>query len=672
VEHLRKEINYHNYRYHVLDSPVIGDAEFDALFRELRNLETQHPELVTPDSPTQRVGAPPATGFAQVRHPIPMLSLANAFDSDDMVAWHRRVTNLLGFSDFEMVCELKIDGLAVALTYENGRFVRGATRGDGVRGEDVTNNLRTIKSIPLVLHGAYPARLEVRGEVYMTVAEFKKLNAEREAKGQPIYANPRNTAAGSVRQLESAITASRNLNIFIYSLGYAENGALPRNGWGNHWQVMSDLSQMGFRVNPRNKLCVNLREALDYYKGHLDERHKLPYQTDGIVVKVNRLDYQDTLGVVGREPRWAIAYKFPAEQAITKLLSIEVNVGRTGSLNPFAVLEPVVVSGVTVRQATLHNEEDIQRKDIRVGDWVIVERAGEVIPQVMSPVLDRRTGNEQIYRIPEKCPVCDTPVVKLPNEAMHRCPNKACPAQFFELLKHFVSKGAMDIDGLGEQWCKILIEAGLIKDLSDIYYLKKEQLLELDRMGDKLATKIINNVEASKTRPLSRVVFSLGIPHIGSEMADLLAQYCHSINALAQATEEQLVSIPGIGPKIAASVVSYFQVDRNLETIQRLRQAGVKLEDEVVARDDADLPLKGRIFCLTGSLSSMSRSEAETRIKTLGGATSSNVTRKTTDLVVGAEPGSKLDAAQRMGTRVLDEEHFLALLQEHGVKPLSS
>ncbi|MBM3924659.1 MAG: NAD-dependent DNA ligase LigA [SAR202 cluster bacterium] len=664
VEQLRKELNYHNYRYHALDNPVISDAEYDRMLQELWNLEAQHPELVTPDSPTQRVGAPPATGFAEVRHPLPMLSLANAFNAEDLAAWHRRVANLLGFSDFEMVCELKIDGLAVALTYEEGRFVRGATRGDGVRGEDVTNNLRTIKSIPLALQGTWPAKLEVRGEVYMTTEEFSKLNVERETKGLPLYANPRNTAAGSVRQLESGITASRKLNIYIYSLGYTENGVIA----DNQWDTLEKFKAMGFRINLHNKLCHNLREAQEYYRHWLEHRHELPYQTDGVVIKVNRFSYQANLGVVGREPRWATAYKFPGEQAITKLLDIGINVGRTGSLNPFAVLEPVVVSGATVKLATLHNEEDIQRKDIRVGDWVIVERAGEVIPQVMGPVLDRRTGEEKVFQMPEKCPVCGTLIVKLPNEAMHRCPNRACPAQFFELLKHFVSKGAMDIDGLGEQWCKILIDAGLVKDLSDIYYLKKEQLLELDRMGDKLASKIIKNIEASKTRPLSRVIFSLGIPHIGSEMADLLAQHLHSINALAQATEEQLVSIPGIGPKIAASVVSYFKVDTNRETIERLRQVGVKLEDEMVAGDESDLPFKGRIFCLTGSLSSLSRPDAEARIKALGGATSSNVTRKTTDLVVGAEPGSKLEAAQRLGTRILDEQQFLALLQEHGVK----
>jgi DNA ligase (NAD+) len=432
---------------------------------------------------------------------------------------------------------------------------------------------------------------------------------------------------------------------------------------------MQKFRELGFRVNPSNRQFNNLREVQDYYKHWLERRHELPYQADGVVIKVNRFNYQANLGVVGREPRWAIAYKFPAEQATTKLLDIGINVGRTGSLNPFAVLEPVVVSGAVVKLASLHNEEDIQRKDILIGDWVIVERAGDVIPQVMGPVVDRRTGEEKVFRMPEKCPVCGTPVVKLPNEAMHRCQNKVCPAQFFELLKHFVSKGAMDIDGLGEQWCKILIDAGLVKDLSDIYYLKIEQLLELDRMGDKLASKIIKNIEASKTRPLSRVIFSLGIPHIGSEMADLLAQNFHTIDTLAQATEEQLVSIPGIGPKIAVSVVSYFKVERNLETIERLRQAGVKLEDDMVTRDESNLPLKGRIFCLTGSLASMPRPEAEAKVKALGASTSSNVTRKTTDLVVGAEPGSKLDTAQRMGTRILDEQQFLALLKEHGVEP---
>ena len=664
VDQLRKEINYHNNRYHVLDDPVVSDSQFDKLVIELKNLETQHPELVTPDSPTQRVGAPPAEGFAQVEHPLPMLSLANAFNYKELEAWHHRATNLLEGASFDMVCELKIDGLAVALTYQDGRLVQGATRGDGYRGEDVSHNLRTINSIPLSLLEAAPPRLEVRGEVFMSSEAFAKLNKEREAQGEPLYANPRNTAAGSVRQLDPAMTASRNLEIYVYALGYAQENGMP----DNHWDTLERLKELGFRISLHNRICRTLGEVEDYYRQWLEERHDLPFQADGVVVKVNSFEYQQQLGVVGREPRWAVAYKFPAEQVVTRLLDIGVNVGRTGSLNPFAILEPVVVGGATVKMATLHNEEDIHRKDIRIGDLVTVERAGEVIPQVIGPVVARRTGKEKVFQMPDRCTVCGTPVVKSPDDAMHRCPNTACPAQFFELLKHFVGKGAMDIDGLGERWSRILIDQGLVKDVADLYYITKEQLLGLERMGDKLATRIMDNMEASKSRPLSRVIFALGILHIGSEMADLLTQHFHSIDEIAAATEEQLTDVPGIGPKITASVVTYFGVDNNREVIQKLRAAGVKLEQEAPSGEAADLPLKGKTFCLTGTLSSTSRSKVEARIKALGGSTSSNVTRKTTYLVVGADPGSKLDAANRLGIEVLDEGQLLELLEPQGIR----
>ncbi|MFB3092179.1 MAG: NAD-dependent DNA ligase LigA [Dehalococcoidia bacterium] len=664
VDQLRKEINYHNNRYHVLDDPVVSDSQFDKLVIELKDLETQHPELVTPDSPTQRVGAPPAEGFAQVEHSLPMLSLANAFNYQELEAWYHRVTNLLEGASFDMVCELKIDGLAVALTYQDGRLVQGATRGDGYRGEDVTHNLRTINSIPLSLLEAGPPRFEVRGEVFMSGEAFAKLNKEREALGEPLYANPRNTAAGSVRQLDPAMTASRNLEIYVYALGYAQENGMP----DNHWDTLERLKELGFRISLHNRICRTLGEVEDYYRQWLEERHDLPFQADGVVVKVNPFEYQQQLGVVGREPRWAVAYKFPAEQVVTRLLDIGVNVGRTGSLNPFAILEPVVVGGATVKMATLHNEEDIHRKDIRIGDWVTVERAGEVIPQVIGPVVARRTGEEKVFQMPDRCTVCGAPVVKSPDDAMHRCPNTACPAQFFELLKHFVGKGAMDIDGLGERWSRILIDQGLVEDVADLYYITKEQLLGLERMGDKLATRIMDNIEVSKSRPLSRVLFALGILHIGSEMADLLTQSFHSIDEIAAATEEQLTDVPGIGPKIAASVVTYFGVDNNREVIQKLRAAGVKLEQEAPSGEAADLPLKGKTFCLTGTLSSMSRSQVEAKIKALGGSTSSNVTRKTTYLVVGADPGSKLDVANRLGTETLDEGQLLELLETLGIR----
>ena len=659
---LHREINHHNYRYYVLDDPEVVDAEYDRLMAELRRLEQKHPHLVTPASPTQRVGEAPADGFSQVQHSRPMLSLANAFDDADLQGWYRRVKGLLDGADFDLVCELKIDGLAVSLRYQDGQLQQGATRGDGYIGEDVTQNLRTIRSIPITLMGDPPPVLEVRGEVYLPIDDFRRLNEERAERGEQLYANPRNTGAGSVRQLDSRITASRNLQIWVYSLGGAEDFPLPEG----HWDSLEWLSTLGFRINPNNRRFHTLEEASDYYRYWLETRHDLPYEADGVVIKVDPFSHQTSLGFVGREPRWAIAYKFPAERAVTRLINIGINVGRTGSLNPYAILEPVVVSGATVKQASLHNEEDIHRKDIRIGDWVTVERAGDVIPQVLSPVVERRTGNEQPFRMPTHCPVCGTPVAKPESEAMHRCPNFRCPVQFFELLKHFVSKGAMDIDGLGEQWCGILIEKGLVGDLSGLYYLRKDQLLELDRMGDRLATRILGNIEASKERSLVRVLFALGILHVGPEIAELLTNRFPTIDALSQATEEELTDIPGIGPKIAESVAAYFAVPSNREVIERLRQAGVKLHQEVEQVDPDSLPLSGKNFVVTGTLSAFSRRDAEARIKALGGGVTSSVTRRTSYLVAGESPGSKLDAAQKLETPVLDEAAFLELLDRSG------
>ena len=660
LEQLKKEITYHNYRYYALDEPVIGDAEYDRLMGKMRELEEQHPELITPDSPTQRVGVPPAEGFAQVEYVVPMLSLANAFSLEELQAWYRRVQNLLSGAHFQMACELKIDGLAVSLAYEEGRLVKGSTRGDGYRGEDVTNNLRTVKSIPLSLLGPSPRTLEVRGEVYMPRESFRKLNEDRQAAGDPPFVNPRNSSAGSIRQLDPRITASRNLDIFVYGIGHTSDGSLP----DNHWDALQRIKELGFKVNSQNTLCNTLEEVEELYQYWLEARHQLPYQTDGLVAKVNPYQYQERLGYVGREPRWAIAYKFPAEQAITRLLDIGVNVGRTGSLNPFAILEAVNVGGATVKMATLHNEEDIHRKDIRIGDWVTVERAGEVIPQVVGPVEARRSGQEKVFQMPRFCPVCGTRVVKPTDEAMHRCPNSACPAQFFELLKHFVSKGAMDIDGLGEQWCRILIDSRLVEDVADLYSLKTQQLVGLERMGDKLATKIIENIEASKGRPMARVIFALGILHIGSEMAELLAKHYSGVDQLAHATKHELTSIPGIGPKIAVSILEYFQVERNLQVIDKLRRAGVKLarEAQEEVEEGVGLPMADLIFVLTGTLSSMSRSQAEARIKELGGSASSRITRKTSYLVAGESPGSKLEEARRLDIPALSEDEFLELL----------
>lgn len=660
VAELREELNYHNHRYYVLDNPVITDYEYDRLFQELKKIEDEHPELVTPDSPTHRIGGDPSDGFEQVEHRHTMLSLGNVFDDESLEAWHRRVKNLLDDADFSMTCELKIDGLAVSLVYQDGVLVQGATRGNGFVGEDVTRNLKTIRSIPLSLQGDLPQYLEVRGEVYLPVEEFRRLNRQQEERGEQPYANPRNTGAGTIRQLDPKVTASRNMQIWIYSLNDAGGFPFP----AEHWETLVWLESLGFRVNPLNRLCHTLSEVKDYYREWVEKRHDLPYEVDGVVVKVNPFNFQNSLGVVGREPRWATAYKFPAERAETRLLEIGINVGRTGSLNPYAILEPVVVSGATVQHASLHNEEDIRRKDIRVGDWVTVERAGDVIPQVVGPIRDRRTGAEAEFSMPALCPECSTQVVKPEGEAMHRCPNaSSCPAQFFELLKHFVSRGAMDMDGLGEQWCRILIDRGLVSTVADLYYLEKDSLLELDRMGDRLATKILDNIEASKTRPLPRILFALGITHVGAEVAELLTQRFASVDQLARAGEQELTGIDGIGPKIAESIYDYFQVKENLAVIDRLRQAGVKLHHDIEIVDPTDLPWHGLTFVVTGSLSSMTRREAEGRIKALGGATTSSVTRKTSYLVAGVSPGSKLDTANRLGTPVLDEEDFGRLIE---------
>ena len=662
AKELRAELNHHNHRYYVLDDPEISDAQYDVLMRELQGLEESHPELVSPESPTQRVGAAPAEGFTQVQHSQPMLSLANAFNFEELQAWHRRTKNLVDGVEFDLVCELKIDGLAVNLTYQDGALAQGATRGDGSVGEDVTLNLRTIRSIPISLLDSPPPHLEVRGEVYLPLEDFRRINEERAQRGDPLYANPRNTGAGSLRQLDPKVTASRNMQIWVYSLGQTGDETGDDAGPSSHWEALERMKELGFRINPHNQLCHTLEEAHSYYLSWLERRHDLPYEVDGVVIKVAPFALQDALGVVGREPRWAIAYKFPAEQAITRLLDIGINVGRTGSLNPYAILEPVVVSGATVRQASLHNEEDIHRKDVRIGDWVTIERAGDVIPHVVGPIVDRRSGQEVVFRMPSHCPVCGTEVVKPEGEAMHRCPNASCPVQFFELLKHFVSKGAMDIDGLGEQWCRILIDQGLVEDLAGLYSLKKDDLLRLDRMGERLADKIMGNVEASKQRALPRLLFALGILHVGSEVAELLSQRYANLAQLSQATGEELTEIPGIGPVIAESVVTYFQVAKNGQVIDKLRKAGVDPQQEVVEVDRSALPLSGKSFVVTGTLSTLSRREAESRIKTLGGSVSSSVSGKTSFLVAGESPGSKLDAAERLGTPVLDEADFLEML----------
>ncbi len=659
VEELRSGINYHDYRYHVLDSPEIADAEYDTLMRELRELEAKFPELITPDSPTQRVSGQPIEAFGVVEHRQQMLSLGNAFDEEELRAWYRRVVNLAEREDLALVCEPKIDGLAVALVFENGAFVQGATRGDGTRGENITQNLRTIRSIPLSLAKAAPARFEVRGEVYMTKSGFEALNEERAAQGQQLFASPRNSAAGSLRQLDSGITATRPLDIFLYQLGWAVGETPP-----TQLETLQWLGELGFRINPHITRFTDLDAVIEYVKGWEAKRDSLDYEIDGLVIKVDEFSAQRALGTVGREPRWAIAFKFPPTQATTKLLDIAVNVGRTGSLNPFAVLDPVIVAHARVKLATLHNEDDIRRKDIRVGDTVIVQRAGDVIPQVVGPVVSRRSGKEKPFQMPKRCPVCDTPVIRPEGEAMTYCPNRVCPAQIFRLLTHFASRGAMDIEGLGESMSQQLLENGLVEDVGDVYALTQEKLVGLERMGEKSADNLLAGIEASKQRPLSRVLFALGIRHVGDETAELLAGHFGGVDALSAAESEDLAAVPTIGPKIAESVFEYFHEEANLALIEKLRKAGVRLEGATAAREG---PLMGSTFVVTGSLSRWSRNEVESIIKSMGGGVGSSVTKKTSYLVAGESPGSKLVKAQEYDVTVLDEDGFQALLQEHGV-----
>ncbi|MFW6105579.1 MAG: NAD-dependent DNA ligase LigA, partial [Chloroflexota bacterium] len=608
--------------------------------------------------------APPVEAFGVVEHPQPLLSLANAFSYEELAAWHKRVSTLLGGRQFNLVCEPKIDGLAVALTYVDGLLVTGATRGDGYRGEDITQNLKTVRSIPLSVPKEAPARFEVRGEVYLPKAGFKKINEDRAKEGLPPFANPRNAAAGSVRQLDSSITAKRPLDIFIYALGWAEGKAVP----DTHWEIMQYLKSLGFKINPNIALRHSLDETEKYYQSWAESREKFPYEADGIVAKVNSIALQQELGTVAHEPRWAIAYKFPAIQGSTRLIDIGINVGRTGSLNPYAILEPVRVGGVVISQAALHNEEDIHRKDVRIGDWVVVQRAGEVIPEVVGPVVSRRTGKEKIFSMPSHCPVCESEVIKPEDEAMHRCTNTACPSQALEKIKHFVSRGAMDIDGVGEKLCQALFEAGLIKDAADLYYLTREQLLSLERMADKSASNVLNSIEKSKDRPLARVIFALGILHVGDQYAELLAEQFHSIDQLAKASQEELSALPSIGPKIAESIVAFFRQEGNRQVIEKLKRAGVRLEREKVEKVGEglvpSLPLAGLEFVLTGKLDSLSRSEAEAKIKALGGKAGSDVTKKTSYVVVGADPGSKLAKAKKLGIKKVSEAEFLKLLDK--------
>ena len=665
---LKKQLNYHNYRYHVLDSPEISDAEYDALMLQLRKLEADYPQFLTPDSPSQRVGAAPVEALGIVEHPIPLLSLGNAYVTEDLYAWHARTLKLLGVTQFDMVCEHKMDGLAIALTYVDGQFVRGATRGDGFRGEDITQNLRTIHSIPLSVPKDAPPRFEVRGEVYLPKAGFQKLNKERENEGLPLFANPRNAAAGSVRQLDPRITAKRNLDIYIYMLGYAEGRPMPTT----HWETLEYFKTLGFRINPANKRVKQIEEAEAYYQLWTEKRDTLPYEADGVVVKADVMEYHTRLGDVGREPRWAIAYKFPAIQGTTQLKEIGISVGRTGSLNPVALLEPIAIGGVTIERAALHNEDDMRRKDIREGDWVYIQRAGDVIPDVVGPILSKRTGNEKVFSLLDKiynkekgrpaCPVCGGQVVRPEGEVMYYCSNAACPAQVQGRIEFFVSRGAMDIRGIGEKFIELLLKEGMVKDAADLYSLKdkRDQIVQLEKKGEKSADNIIKSIEKSKSANLPRVLNALGIRHVGEETANLLAGNFTDLEDLGNASREKLMTVPSIGPKIADSIIAFFREEENRKILEKLRTAGVWPRQELA---QTGLPLSGQEFVITGTLKSFSRDAAQTRIKELGGTVKDNVTKNTRYLVIGEDPGeNKLVRARALGTEQINEEKLLAIL----------
>ncbi|MDX6669891.1 MAG: ligase [Solirubrobacteraceae bacterium] len=661
AEQLRREIEHHNHRYYVLDDPQVGDDEYDALLDELRGLEAEHPELASPDSPTQRVGAKPLDRFVQVEHLQPMLSLANARGEEELQAWVERMRNHLareGIAQerFDYVCEPKIDGLAISLVYRDGRLERGATRGDGTIGEDVTQNLRTIKSIPLAIEDA-PPLIEVRGEVYMPLKGFAELNERRAAAGERTYMNPRNSAAGAIRQLDPQIAADRPLSIWVYGVGAMEGIAFERHGQALDW-----LRERRFPVNPEVQVAQDVAEVMEICTSWQERREGLDYEIDGVVVKVNDYELQRRLGVVGREPRGAVAWKFPPMTAVTKLVKVHWNVGRTGHLVPFAQLEPVGVSGVTVKMATLHNEEDLARKDVREGDDVIVLRAGDVIPQVVSPAPDAvgRKGRARKPKPPAKCPVCATPTVKHEGEVFTRCPNRDCPGRQWQLLTHFAARGAMDIEGLGDERVSQLMRAGLVRNAADLYSLTPEQLIELEGFAEISARRLVDAIAASRARPFARVLWALGIESVGGVNARNLAQRFRSIDALMAASPEEIAQTPGIGPIVAQTLHDALADEATRELIERLRAAGLQLSQE--GPPPGEGPLAGKTFVLTGTLPTLTREEATERILGAGGRVTTSVSKNTDHLVAGDTPGSKLEKAQRLGTDVLDEDGLLALL----------
>jgi len=661
IERLRREIEHHNYLYFVLDRPELSDTEYDALFRRLVRLEAEHPNLVTPDSPTQRVGSSPAEGFATVEHSVPMLSLGNAFDEDGLRDFDRRMRSLLDRDPVTYVAEPKLDGLSVELVYREGVFTQGSTRGDGRTGEDVTANLRTIPSIPLRLRAddrSIPDLLEVRGEVYIEKADLASLNARREEEGLPRFANPRNLAAGSLRQLDPQVTAGRPLKIYCYDVGRTEGVRIESQAG-----LLSTLPALGLRVNPRYEVCVGIEPALSFYRRLMADRQDVPYETDGVVVKVDDFAIRRTAGTLSRSPRWAIAGKFPAQQEITRLTDITVSVGRTGVLTPVAVLEPVRIHGVEISSATLHNEDEIERKDIRIGDMVVVQRAGDVIPQIVRAIPEQRTGNERPFQMPTTCPACGSSVVRLEGEAAYRCLNAACPARLQQSILHFASKGGFDIEGLGSVLVRQLVENDLVRSFADLFRLDRNALIELERLGAKSADNLLAALESAKEVSLDRFLFALGIPEVGERAAQILADAFPSLDRILDADEEALTALPDIGPKTAAGITQFFRNETNRKSITELRDVGLTITAE---RSAGDRPLAGKRFVFTGTLSAMTRADAAERVRALGASVGSSVSRSTDVVVLGENPGSKADKARDLGLSLLDEAAFLDLLEQHG------
>ena len=651
VAELREQIEFHNYRYYVINDPAILDPEFDRLFRKLRELEDNHPELSSPDSPTQRVGAAAQEQFRKVEHQAPLLSLANAFDEEGLRAFYRRISNLLKTSEIDFITELKIDGIAVALSYRDGRLVRGATRGNGWFGEEVTANLKTIRQIPLRFQGrARPPLVEVRGEVYLPLSAFERTNLERASSGESPFANPRNAAAGALRQLDPGITAGRPLAFFSYAIGYAEGIAFE-----TQLQALQLLKEWGFPTDLHWAHHPNFESVIDYCSAWAKKRNALDYEIDGVVVKVNRLDYQTRLGTVSRDPRWAVAYKFPGQLATTRLVKIGINVGRTGVLNPFAILEPVQLGGVTIRLATLHNEDDIHRKDIREGDVVVIRRAGDVIPQVVGPVREKRTGREVKYANPSHCPACSSPVSHQPGEAMAYCSNWECPARRLETLKHFAGRAAMDIQGLGSQTLEKLLELKLVNDPADLYFLTSEKISLLPNFKDKSIANLVEAIRSSKAQPFARVLFALGIRHVGETVAEVLTRGMDNLEVLASSTEDEIASLPGIGPEIAESVRLFFKGPENRHLIEKLKRAGLRFEAQPAAPSSQG-PLQGQTFVVTGTLPKLSRQQATDLIQQHGGKVTSSVSSKTDHLLAGTNPGSKFQRASQLAVPVISEE----------------